>query len=126
AKNIRKSTLQNQDFYFIINPSAGPLEPNNGLYVQTCSMTLKYYYAVMVVDLSTGIEDDTVIFASNSISTGIKEHLGNPQPVVQNTVTQSNGDINYECVIWGGNQDVPGYSAVNNCGSFGYNFTFIS
>src|SRR6186713_757137 len=32
ALNIRKSTLQNQDFYFTINPAEGPLVAGDGLY----------------------------------------------------------------------------------------------
>jgi len=126
AKNVRKSTLQDQDFYFNINSTDGPLAPDNGLYVQTCSLNQKYYYAVMVVDLSTGLEDETIISGSNSMSSSIKEHKGTPQPVFQSMVNQPNGDINYECTIWGCNQEDSDYPAFNNCGSFGYNFTFVT
>ena len=126
AKNIRKSTLQNQDFYFIIDPANGPLASKKGLYVYTCSNSKQYYYAVMVLNLSTGIESKNIYVGCNSLSDPVSEHKGTPQPILQNTVNEPNGDINYEYTIWGGNQELSSYPAFNNCGSYGYDFTFIS
>ena len=126
AKNIRKSTLQNQDFYFVIDTAAGPLASNIGLYVQTCSNNKQYYYAVTVVNLLTGIESKSVNIGNNTLAIPIKEHKGTPQPILQSVILQSNGDINYEYTIWGCNQDVSTCPAFNNCGSYGYDFTFVS
>jgi hypothetical protein len=80
------------------------------------------------VDLSTNIEDKIITTGSNSLKPGIKEHIsmGDPEPILQNTINQSNGDINYEYVIWGNNQDGAKFSAFNNCGSYGYNFTLVN
>jgi hypothetical protein len=81
----------------------------------------------MVVNLVNDVEDKTINLGSNSLSVYIKEHKGSPQAQYCKThVNEPNGDINYEYTIWGDNQDVTGYPAWNNCGSFGYDFTLVS
>ncbi len=126
GKNIRKSQLQQQDFYFVIKAGNAPLTPDRGLYAVTCTNKKNHFYAVTVVNLSTGIEDKNLTAGSNSLNTSVIEQKSTPQPVLQNTVIQPNGDFNYEYVIWGNNQDVSTYAAFNNCGSYGYNFTFVT
>lgn len=125
GKNVRKSLLKDQDYYFTIDHASGPLNSTTGLYVITSSDSKKYFYAVTVVNLTKDTEDKTIILGSNSMSEYTKEQKSTPQPILQKTVTQSNGDINYEYTIWGNNQDVAGYPAFNNCGSYGYDFTLV-
>ncbi|HYV93786.1 MAG TPA: MopE-related protein [Chitinophagales bacterium] len=46
-----------------------------------------------------------------------------PKPVLQIISTQPNGDLCNEYVVWGNNQELPHWRALNNLGSYGYNFT---
>lgn len=126
AKNIRKSQLQEEAFYFTITPDGEPLDSDCGLYVSTCMDNKRHYYAVMVMNPEDSIEDKTIIVGDNSLSSAIRSHKTTPQPILQSIVEKSNGDTNYEYVIWGDNQDISHYPAFNNCGSYGYNFTLIS
>lgn len=126
GKNMRKSTLQNQDFYFTINPGNGPLTSDRGLYVATSKSNKMIYYAVTVTNLSDGVEDRTINMGNNSLSTPVQEERTDPMPILQNISIKTNGDINYEYTIWGDNQDMHYYKAFNNCGSYGYNFTLVS
>src|SRR6185295_8418094 len=102
AKNIRKSTIQNQDLYFTINPLNGPLASDRGLYVATCKSNNKMiYYAVMVMNLADSLEDKTISIGNNCLSTPVQESRSDPKPILQNISIQSNGDINYEYAMWG-------------------------
>ncbi|MEO5674619.1 MAG: hypothetical protein ABIQ74_08230 [Chitinophagales bacterium] len=123
AKNLRKSELQNDDFYFVIKNNNPPLASDRGLYVATCTSSSLYYYAVTVTNLENNKEDKGIISESNSLLLPVLESVAAPQAVLQAITEQSNGDISYEYVIWGNNQDAVHWHAFNNVGSFGYNFT---
>ncbi|MCS6990284.1 MAG: hypothetical protein NZL95_00270 [Chitinophagales bacterium] len=123
GKNVRKSTLKNKDFYYVITEGQSALASDRGLYVATSTHNGTFYYAVTVTDLTTGIEDKTLILGGNSLLYGIQEQVAKPQPVLQTITNQSNGDISYEYVIWGDNHSSPLWPAFNNVGSFGYLFT---
>nr|MBA2406661.1 T9SS type A sorting domain-containing protein [Chitinophagales bacterium] len=125
AKNVRKSTLQGQSFYFTINPANGPLANDRGLYVVTCINVGSYYYAVTVVTLINNQEDKSVINNSNSLNSPISEFVANPKPILQYQSVNTDGKLRYEYAQWGNNQDAPHYPAFNNAGSYGYNFTLF-
>lgn len=125
AKNIRKSSLQNGNFYFTINPGGEPLDPGSGLYVATSMDNKRHYYAVMVMNLEDSVEDKTIDDGNNTLSSAIRGHKVAPQPILQSVVEKINGDTNYEYTIWGDNQDIYYYPAFNNCGSYGYDFTVV-
>jgi len=126
GKNIRKSNLKGSNIYFTINPSAGSLASNQGLYVVTCTNNQIWYYAVTVTDMSTNVENKSIVSGSNTLSTGVQEAVADVQPILQNTVIDNSGDVDYEYVVWGNNQTTTSLPAFNNCGSYGYNFTYIS
>lgn len=84
------------------------------------------YYAVMVKNLSDGLEDKTITMGDNSLSTPVQEARTDPKPILQSITVKSNGDISNEYTIWGDNRDVSHYKAFNNCGSYGYDFAFVS
>ncbi|MBA3649377.1 MAG: hypothetical protein H0W62_12635 [Chitinophagales bacterium] len=123
SKNIRKSKLENKDYFFVTNAADGPLKSNQGLYVATSIKNKQYYYAVTVVTLNDDKENKTIVQGSNSLSKAVSETIEGPQPVLQQSETLKDGTIQYEYVNWGDNQDAPGYPAFNNCGSYGYNFS---
>ena len=124
SQNIRKSQLnKGSKFYFVIKNGQSALTSNQGLYVVTCTDNSNYYYAVTVTTLSNGQEDKTIHAGSNSLSSSVNEAPAKPQPVLQTTTTQKNGDISSEYVIWGNNQSTSLWPAFNNVGSYGYNFT---
>ncbi len=123
GKNVRKSLLKNKDFYLVIQEGGAALASNQGLYVATTTDNGLFYYCVTVIDLSTGIEDKTVIPGANSLTAGVWETIAKPQPVLQTITNQNNGDISYEYVVWGDNYSSPVWPAFNNVGSYGYMFT---
>lgn len=125
SKNGHKSLFYNQSIYYTIDPAAGALTASDGLYVTTCTTTKKYFYAVIVENTLTGIADTLLIAGQNTTTVAVKNKLIAPQPVLQQSVP-ANGDVSYEYVIWGNNLSTVLQPAFNNCGSYGYNFTFIS
>jgi hypothetical protein len=125
GKNIRKSALKNQATYYKIEEAGSPLASNQGLYVVTCTDNQTWYYAVTVENVSTGSEVRNITPGKNSLQTGIQEAVSPIQPVLQNTVHKTTGDDTYEYVVFGSNQSSDHLPAFNNCGSYGYNFSFI-
>ncbi|MBX7110032.1 MAG: putative metal-binding motif-containing protein, partial [Chitinophagales bacterium] len=123
AKNTRKSQLYGSTYYFKINASAPPLASDRGLYVATSTDAGSYYYAVMVVNLSTGEEDKSAINASNSLAVPVSEMVANPQPVLQLQGTETDGTQRFEYAMWGNNQNTSHFPAFNNAGSYAHNFT---
>jgi hypothetical protein len=123
GKNVRKSTLYSQNFYFKTSSSGSPLASDRGLYVATCTNASNYYYAVMVVTLSNNIEDKSSISAANSLAIPVTETVADPQPVLQHQATENDGTLRYEYALWGNNQETPHFPAFNNAGSYAHNFT---
>lgn len=125
AQNLRKSELNMQglDYYYVITTNQSPLASDRGLYVATCSSSGIYYYAVTVTTLDNNQESSSINVGSNTLVTGVLETVAMPQPVLQLLTNQSNGDLSSEYVIWGDNQELPHWRALNNLGSYGYNFT---
>lgn len=124
SRNGHKSLFYQQNIYFTIDPASGPLAADDGLYVATCTNTKKYYYAVIVENMLTGIADTTLVTGQNATTTFVKNKLKPPQPVLQQAIP-SNGDVSNEYVVWGDNNSTALMPAFNNCGSFAYNFTYI-
>ena len=125
SKNEHKSLFYQQNIYYTIDPVNGALAADDGLYVTTCSTTKMYYYAVIVENTITGIADTIITMDENSLSLPLKNKLKSPQPVLQKSVVTDSGAISYEYVIWGNNISTSLQPAFNNCGSFGYNFTYV-
>lgn len=125
SKNERKSQFYLQEIYFTIDPADGPLAPDDGLYVTTCSTTKKYYYAIVVENTTTGIADTTLISGVNTLVLPIKNKLAATQPVLQQSIVSGQGYTSYEYVSWGNNISTAKQPAFNNCGSYGYNFTYV-
>lgn len=126
AKNIRKSNLKGTSVYYTIDPLTGPLSSTKGLYVVSCNDNQTWYYAVTVEDLLTNVESKSITLGKNSLNVGVQETLTAAQPVLQATVNHSSGDVIYEYVIFGDNRSNSYKPAFNNCGFYGYNFSFIS
>ena len=125
SRNERKSQFYPQNIYFTIDPAAGPLAADEGLYVTTCATTKKYYYAVIVENTLTGIADTVLTVGQNTLELPVKNKLKPTQPVLQQSITTGLGDISNEYVSWGNNISTALQPAFNNCGSYGYNFTYI-
>ncbi|MEP7127916.1 MAG: hypothetical protein ABI729_03570, partial [Chitinophagales bacterium] len=125
SKNIRKSRFYQQNIYFAIKAGSNALAADDGLYVTTCTTTKKYYYAVIVENMLTGIADTILVSGQNTTAVAVKNKLVAPQPILQQSVP-TNGDISYEYVVWGNNTTSALQPAFNNCGSYGYNFTYIT
>ncbi|HUM47267.1 MAG TPA: putative metal-binding motif-containing protein, partial [Chitinophagales bacterium] len=123
AKNIRKSSLYGQSFYFKTSATASPLASDRGLYVATCTNNASYYYAVTVVNLSNNQEDQLLVVAANSLLLPVAETVADPQPVLQFQSVENDGTLRYEYAQWGNNQNAPHYPAFNNAGSYAHNFT---
>lgn len=125
GQNLRKSqvTIGNEVFYYVITPNESPLGSDRGLYVATCTAIGIYYYAVTVTTLDNNQEAKSIQVGKNSLLLGVIETVAMPRPVLQTITTQNNGDISYEYVLWGNNQELPHWRAFNNVGSYGYNFS---
>jgi hypothetical protein len=124
AQNIRKSQLQNGTYFFVIDPASGPLQSGTGLYVTTSTDNLPWYYAVTVEVIATGEEDQQINPGENSLTAPVEETVAAPQPVLQQSTV--NGNVTaMEYVIWGNNTNGSLMPAFNNCGSYGYLFTFF-
>ncbi|MGB3076858.1 MAG: putative metal-binding motif-containing protein, partial [Chitinophagales bacterium] len=123
AKNVRKSNLYGSSYYFKITATGAPLATDRGLYVTTCTSSGSFYYAVMVVNLSTGQEDKLVLNGLNSLLLPISESVANPQPVLQYQSVETDGTLRYEYAQWGNNQSSSQYPAFTNAGSYAWNFT---
>ncbi|MEO6169097.1 MAG: hypothetical protein ABIO46_08105, partial [Chitinophagales bacterium] len=123
AKNIRKSSLYGQSYYFKTSENSSPLASDRGLYVATSTDNESYYYAVTVVNLSNGQEDKLLEVANNTLLLPVAETVANPQPVLQFQSIETDGTYRYEYAQWGNNQNASHYPAFNNAGSYAYNFT---
>lgn len=122
--NIRKSNLEGSTYYFTIDPANGPLAEGTGLYVNTCTDNLAWYYAVVTENANNGQDDTQINPGENSLTSPVQETIAAPQPILQQTSVA--GDVtSMQYVIWGNNADAPDMPAFNNVGSFGYNFTFF-
>jgi hypothetical protein len=126
GKNIRKSNLKGTSTYYTIDETAGPLASNKGLYVVTCTDNQTWYYAVTVENLSTGSEVKNMTPGKNCLTAGVQEMIAPVQPILQSTVNDNSGDVIYEFVVYGDNRSNSYLPAFNNCGSYGYNFSYIS
>ena len=125
SENIRKSQLKGEIYYFIIDSSGIPLTESDGLYVTTSTDDQPWFYAVTVEKLSNSTEDQSIIPGENSLVIPIQENMETPQPILQSTYKNNDVTVS-EYVIWGNNTPSPSMPAFNNCGSYGYNFTFFS
>lgn len=125
SKNIRRSRLKQTNIYYKIDEAAAPLTPDRGLYVVTCTDNQLYYYAVTVTNLTTGKEVKTIISGQNNLLVPVAETVADPQPVLQDTVIWSTGEVANEYSMWGNNQNLPHYPAMMDEGSYGFNFNLI-
>ncbi|MBK9732911.1 MAG: T9SS type A sorting domain-containing protein [Chitinophagaceae bacterium] len=123
AKNVRKASLYTGSFYFKITDSGSPLASDRGLYVATCTNNASYYYAVTIVNLSTGVEDKSLINSANSLAVPVAETIADPQAVLQLQNNETDGSVRYEYAMWGNNQNASHFPAFNNAGSYAHNFT---
>ncbi len=121
SENIPISQQEGKKAYFKIKDNSPPLKPEEGLYVVTCTGNQSYYYAVTVTNLSTGSESKTIIMGENSLTTAISENVTMPQPVFQNNVEISGGDVKQRYVQFGNNQETPLFPALTSTGSYGFN-----
>jgi len=121
SKNIRLSTLSVPVFYKI-KKDASPLLSTQGLYVATCIKNKSYYYAVTVTKLSNNSEAKTLTAGSNTLSAPVSESVKTPQPVYQFTEIWLYGDTVDRYVQFVDNQETALYPAMNNTGSYGFNF----
>src|SRR5262249_481184 len=125
SENVRKSQLKGQTYFFTIDSTGIPLDESTGLYVTTCTDTLAWYYVLIVENLTSEKEDQTILPGDNSLIVPIQEEVKAPQPILQ--FSYQNGDVTaFEYVIWGNNTSSSSEPAFNNAGSYGYNFTFFS
>lgn len=125
AKNVRKSNVKGGNIYYKIESTGNALASTQGLYVVTCTDNQNWYYAVTVEDLTTHVEEKNITLGQNSLQNSVSESVAAVQPVLQATVNDPSGDVNYEYVVFGNNQNTTGLPAFNNCGSYGYNFTYF-
>ena len=87
ARNLRLTTYTDTS-YFKIDSAGTPLANTQGLFVATCTEQGSFYYAVTTT--IGGVEDTTIHFGINSLSTPISESIEIPQPVWQETRTVTN------------------------------------
>lgn len=125
AKNIRLSQDLKENVFYRIKNNDGPLKGDRGLYVVTCTDNKSYYYAVTVTDLKTGTESKSITLDKNSLSSPVNEKKVKPQPVWQDSVTWSTGDVVQRYVQFVNNQETALYPAMNSTGSYGFNFYLI-
>lgn len=125
GKNIRKSSLKGTNVFYTIEATSGPLSDSKGLYVMTCTDNQTWYYAVTVENLSTGSEVRNITPGQNSLTTGVQESVAPIKPILQSTVNDASGDVVYEYVVFGDNHGNSFAPALNNCGFYGYNFSYI-
>ncbi|MBA2407663.1 MAG: hypothetical protein H0V65_06700, partial [Chitinophagales bacterium] len=122
SENIHLSQGGSQKVYYKIKDNGQPLTANQGLYVVTCTANQKYYYAVTITNLTTGIESKTITPGENALMTPVNETIAKPQPVFQKVVVASGGEEKQQYVQFGNNQETPLYPALNSTGSYGFNF----
>jgi len=125
AKNYRISILDNANVFYKFKDNGKHLSAGKGLYAVTCTDNSSYYYAVMVLDLSTGIESQIINDGKNSLSTAVMETVTKPQPVFQDSVPTPSGEMKYRYVQFVNNQETTLYPAMNSTGSYGFNFCFM-
>lgn len=125
SKNIHISQDQQADVFYRIEDNGVPLSANKGLYVITCTGNQPYYYAVTVTDLSNNTEAKNLIPGKNSMTAPVNEFVAKPQPVLQDSITVSDGEKKYRYVQFGNNQETPLYPAMNSTGSYGFNFYIV-
>lgn len=125
SKNFRISLLDGSSIYYKFKNKGNRVRPGKGLYAVTCTDDASYYYAVMVVDLSSGIESKIINDGENSLSLAISETVEKPQPVLQDSIITPDGEIKYRYVQFVNNQETPWYPAMNSTGSYGFNFYIV-
>ncbi len=125
SKNYRLSTIDGVNIFYRWNVKGSPVAAGKGLYAITCMDDAAFYYAVMVEDNSTGIEEKSIIGGENSLSLPVSETVIKPQPVLQDSVLMPSGIWKYRYVQYCNNQETPLYPAMNSTGSYGFNFFII-
>ncbi|MBA3647332.1 MAG: T9SS type A sorting domain-containing protein [Chitinophagales bacterium] len=125
SKNMRRSHLNGKDVFFKISDAAAPLASNIGVYAITCTDNKPYYYTVTVKTLSDGLESVKIKVGTNTLKKAIAETVADPQPVYQDSVKWTSGDIVKYYVWFGNNQNLPNFPAMVNCGSYGFNFYIL-
>lgn len=108
AKNVRKSNVKGGNIYYKIESTGSALASTQGLYVVTCTDNQNWYYAVTVEDLTTHVEEKNITLGQNSLQNSVSESVAAVQPVLQATVNDPSGDVNYEYVVFGNNQNTTG------------------
>ncbi|MDW8393129.1 MAG: hypothetical protein RMK52_02685 [Chitinophagales bacterium] len=125
CKNIRLSEILGGSRYFKIDPAGTTLQKTQGLFVTTCTNNQPYYYAVMVVKLSSNSENKKIRSGKNTLKIPVSESVAMPRPVFQDSAVWSTGDkVNY--YAWfGNNMETPHFPAFCSVGSYGFNFYVI-
>ncbi len=124
--NVRKSRKQGVNVFFTIQDGDSSLTSNKGLYVVSCDKNASFYYAVTVTDLSINKEYKKVTPGVTSLLVPVAETIADPQPVLQGTeIFNTTGDLAYDYVQFGNNQNLAHYPSMFNQGSYGFNFNIV-
>ncbi|MCS6991235.1 MAG: hypothetical protein NZL95_05170 [Chitinophagales bacterium] len=125
AKNYHWSILAKANVYYRITDGGPTLAPSQGLYVTTCINNNSYYYAVTVLELTTNVEDRTIVAGQNCLTSPVAGTKTHPKPVFQQTVTTKNGEVKHHYVFFVDNQATDQFPALCNVGSYGFNFWYV-
>ncbi|MCS6991080.1 MAG: hypothetical protein NZL95_04390 [Chitinophagales bacterium] len=125
CKNIRLSEILGGSRYYKIDDNGTTLQKNQGLFVTTCTDNQAYYYAVMVVKLSSNTENKKIRSGKNTLSTPVQEAIAQPAPVFQDSVTWGHGDVVKYYTWFGNNMETAHFPALSSVGSYGFNFYVI-
>lgn len=125
SKNIFWSQQSSTKVFYKITDKGQPLVATQGLYVATCNANQSCYYAVTVTNLSNNIEELTIVSGVTCLSTAISETAVIPEPVYQDSLILSNGDIRKHYVQFVNNQETALYPAMNTYGSYGFDIYLV-
>ena len=118
AINFRLTTY-NDTSYFKIDSAGTPLVRTQGLFVATSTEQGLFYYAVTTT--LGGVEDTTIQFGVNSLSSPISESVVMPKPIWQETRTVTNRVLEIYAQFVS-KVTSPIYPQMTNEGSFAFHF----
>lgn len=108
----RLSQVMNTTYAYAVDSAAGPLQPDQGVWVVTPATNDEVYYAVTAQAQSYG---ENVAFAPgvNALAYPIDEFVDTPEPIYERTI-QKGGATADVYTLWTASEDAPGLPAMAN------------
>lgn len=108
--------------YLRIDSASPPLASTKGLFTATSTANGLFYYAVTTI--ISNVEDTSINFVQNSLSTPVNEAIDNPIPVWQDTSRV--GATLFHIYVWFATRVTsPNYPQMTGAGSYPLNFAIV-